>query len=71
MPRRAKPRPFLARFVPNSKRGPRWEVKQGPRWLAAKQVTFNAGAMFSTPEGEIGGEGIVRCVARGHLVINA
>ena len=55
----AKPRAFVARFV-QSPRGQRWEIRQGKRWRAAKEISFLTPTLTQPPDGQLLGSGVVR-----------
>lgn len=68
--RPARPRPFVVAYRP-SIRGPRWGVFQGRRWRFAREVSILTPVLtrMRDDQPELVGEGVVRCIHRGQLVV--
>lgn len=63
------PTPFIVRYQPEGAKGGRvWQVHQGTNWRSAVEVSILVPTL-TQPNGAIVGEGVVTCVARGHLTI--
>lgn len=64
------PKPFLLR----PPFGPRpWSIRQGRRWRFAEDIVVQVTVVTSQQEGEwfLAGVGVVKCLARGKIVVTA